>query len=378
MGHKPKPGGYAEVACRDGQRATESLPLPVVYYPGHYGTFLAFASTDAPDRLYVCSCAKPAIANCVALNADKPHNMYPHRMAPFNSGDFPLQIALRSLEATDPWSALEFASGICHRCNITRPSMNYCHPMYGGQFMQGFGWYVHQAFYRLGVHPGSRWTRPAGGDLAYLGHATLNTVCPDELLRMVDHERVVAMQYRREMDRLNALGDSPKRSDIDPGELTYRYNVKLEEASEYLRLRVQAGRAKRAIKTFIENLVRQEFGFRKVGEGWVSEVLLSQLVSRLLSGHEVLRHHRPEWLHGLELDIYVADLRLGIEYQGQQHFHAIEAWGGNKALARVQHNDARKADLCRQAGVTLLTVDYTEPLMEDHVKSLLSNVVPRL
>jgi hypothetical protein len=249
--------------------------------------------------------------------------------------------------------------------------------MYGGQFMQGFGWYVRQAFYRLGVSPGSRWTRPAGSDLTYLGHATLNAVCPDELLRMVDQERVVAMQYRREMDRLNALGDSPKRSDIGPGELTYRYNVKLEEASEYLRLRREAGRAKRAIKTFFENLARQEFGFRKVGEGWISEVLLSQLVSRLLPVHQVLRHHRPKWLEGLEFDIYVPDLRLGIEYQGQQHFHAIEAWGGRKALARVQHNDARKTELCRQAGVTLLTVDYTEPLMEDHVKSLLANVVPQ-
>jgi len=374
---KPKPGGYAEVAFRDGQQATESLPLPVVYYPGHYGAFFAFSTLDAPSRLCLCSCAKPAVANFLALNANKRLHTYPHRVAPLDSGHFPLEIALRSLQATDPWSVLEFAPGICHRCNLARPSMNYCHPMYGGQFMQGFGWYVRQAFYRLGVEPRSKWTGSSNAGVTCLGHAALNMVCPDELLRLVNHERAAAMQYRQESDRLYAITSGPPRNDIRPDEVTYHQNVKLEEALDYIRLRRAAAQAERAITTFVENLVRQEFGFRNVGEGWVSEVLLSQLVSRLLPAHQVLRHHRPEWLEGLELDIYVPDLRLGIEYQGQQHFHAIEAWGGSTALARVQHNDGRKVELCRLAGVTLLTVDYTEPLMEDHVRSLLGNAISR-
>ncbi len=45
----------------------------------------------------------------------------------------------------------------------------------------------------------------------------------------------------------------------------------------------------------IENIVRQEFGFRDVGEGWVSETLLHQIVKRICSEEEILRHNRPDW-----------------------------------------------------------------------------------
>ncbi len=371
---KPKPCGHTEVAHRDGQRTTESLPLPVVWYPGHYGTFFAFSSSDSPDRLYLCSCAEPAVANFLTLSADKPPNAYPHRMAPLDSFHFPLSIASRSIEADDPWDVLEFIPGICHRCNIARPSMNYCHPMYGGQFMQGFGWYVNQAFFRLGVDPRSRW-RASAGEAVYLGHSALEEVCPPELLGLIQRERNVVAEYRQESDRLNRMVGGPTRDDIGPDEVTFWHNVKLNEAADYRRLRREAAQAERAVTTFVENLVRQEFGFRDVGQGWVSETLLCQLVARLLPRHEVIRHYRPEWLEGLELDIFVPDLRLGIEYQGQQHFHAIEAWGGGEALLRVQQNDARKAGLCRMAGVTLLTVDYTEPLTEERVSALLGDLI---
>jgi hypothetical protein len=106
----------------------------------------------------------------------------------------------------------------------------------------------------------------------------------------------------------------------------------------------------------------------KVGEAWVSESILSQIVSRLLPGEPLVRHHRPEWLEGLELDIWLPGRQVGIEYQGAQHFHAIDAWGGAKALADLRRRDARKARLCAAHGVVLITVDYAEPLTEEYVR----------
>jgi hypothetical protein len=362
-GNDPKPAKLVEVAFRNGQRATESLPLPIVLYPGHYGTFFAFASSDNPERFFMCSCAEPAIRNFLALKEEHPPNSDPNRMALLDSHHFPLNIASRSLQVEDAWSVLEFTPRICHRCNLVRPSMNYCHPMYGGQFIQGFGWYVNQVFYRNGVSPRT--------------HRVLDEVCPGELLRLIERKREVVAEYQRESDRLNVLLNGPDREDIAPDEVTYWHNVKLEEAEDYKRLRRLAAQATRAVTTFIENIVRKEFGFRKVGEGWVSETLLSQLVCRVLPDREVVRHYRPEWLKGLELDIWVPELSLGVEYQGQQHFHAIEAWGGKAALARLRKNDAKKLELCRQAGITLLTVDYTEPLTEEHVSSLLARSTQR-
>jgi len=361
---------HAEVAYRNSQQATESLPFPIVFYPGHYGTFLGFASADAPNRICLCSCAEPAVANFLVLRGDRPRNVDSLRKAPLDSAHFPLEIASRSNAVDDVWVALEFVPGLCHRCNLARPSLNYCHPMYGGQFIQGFGWYVNQAFYRLGVEPRPKWTGTSA-EPVYLGHSVLDEACPEEVRELVHRETLAATEYRHEFDRLLAMARGPDRDDIAPDEITFWHNVKIDESTDFVRIRRQAAQAERAVTTFIENQVRREFGFRKVGEGWVSETLLSQLVARLLSAHEVLRHYRPDWLEGLELDIFVPDLLLGIEYQGQQHFHAIEAWGGAQALARVQHNDAKKAVLCELAGVTLLTVDYTEPLTEAHVGALI-------
>lgn len=117
----------------------------------------------------------------------------------------------------------------------------------------------------------------------------------------------------------------------------------------------------------LENLTREEFGFRKIGEGNVSETLLTRIVAKIYSGYEIFTHYRPDWLEKLELDIYIPKLKIGIEYQGQQHFHPIKAWGGEKALKRLQERDARKRILCIKNMVKLIEVDYTEPLEINYI-----------
>ncbi|MFH1486312.1 MAG: hypothetical protein ABIH46_09595, partial [Chloroflexota bacterium] len=50
-----------------------------------------------------------------------------------------------------------------------------------------------------------------------------------------------------------------------------------------------------------------------------------------------------------------------------QHYHAIKAWGGEAGLRALQERDRRKAALCDDMGITLIEVNYTEPLSEGHV-----------
>jgi hypothetical protein len=121
------------------------------------------------------------------------------------------------------------------------------------------------------------------------------------------------------------------------------------------------------VRHYLENVARAEFGYPAVGKGRVAEVMLHKLVARLLPEHEVLLHHRPPWLGGLELDVFVPALGLGLEYQGQQHFEPISAWGGEDSLQDLQERDARKAATCTERGVCLVRIDYTEPLTEPHV-----------
>ena len=148
----------------------------------------------------------------------------------------------------------------------------------------------------------------------------------------------------------------------------------MEEAQPMIRLRRNSDRLHQDLHNSIESITREEFGFRRVGEGWVSETLLHNIVSRLVHPEPVVRHFRPEWMDGLELDIYLPERKMGIEYQGQQHFYPVEAWGGSAGLAGVKMRDKRKAKLCEQNGVHLILFDYTESLTEEYVRKLIRSI----
>ncbi|GAB3263570.1 hypothetical protein GCM10027425_28080 [Alteromonas gracilis] len=128
-----------------------------------------------------------------------------------------------------------------------------------------------------------------------------------------------------------------------------------------------------------QNEARAEFGYRKVGDGFVSETQLYALIRQHVNAiagsesFEVARHLRPDWLEGLEVDIYLPAARVAFEYQGQQHYKAIPAWGGQEALEKLQQRDARKRVLCQDQGVSLIEVAHTEPLTLAHLAARLED-----
>ena len=92
---------------------------------------------------------------------------------------------------------------------------------------------------------------------------------------------------------------------------------------------------------------RVAFGFKRVGEGWVSETMLFRIIQQIWPGVHLIRHYRPDWLEGLELDIYAPALHVGIEYQGTQHSEPVSHWGGEVAFDRQVAKDARKKVVCQ-------------------------------
>jgi len=102
---------------------------------------------------------------------------------------------------------------------------------------------------------------------------------------------------------------------------------------------------------------------------WKHERYLYQIVCDLFPDLKVIRHARPDWLGGLELDIFVPTLDLAFEYQGIQHFKPIEHWGGEEKLRIQQEHDARKLRLCDAQGITLICINYDENLTASLVKS---------
>jgi len=95
---------------------------------------------------------------------------------------------------------------------------------------------------------------------------------------------------------------------------------------------------------------------------WVRESELYLLVKELMPENTVLREASPPWLRRMRLDVYVPELRLAFEHQGQQHFEAVPIFGGEDALRRTQERDDYKRRLCVENGVRVVDVRYDDPL----------------
>jgi hypothetical protein len=122
----------------------------------------------------------------------------------------------------------------------------------------------------------------------------------------------------------------------------------------------------------IENETRQAFGYMRIGQKWLNETFLYKLVSQILEPAEVIHHYRGKELDGLELDIWIPSLRLGIEYQGEQHYKAMAHWGGQLGLERRLSNDQKKKVLCERLGYKLIEFHHSQTVSELNVQTWLN------
>lgn len=312
------------IAYLGGMTAVEGLPLQHVHYPGFYGTFFAFSeSLDSPLRL--CACSLAAIENYMDMRASSSVVEYgtPTRNYLIDSLHFPTRLVVEFMgrgisTRSEVLRQLRYERGLCHECNRATPTYRYCHEMYGTVFIQNYGWYVNKQRFE------------------YALYGNVGDSCPQEIRDLIEIDPIA---YEKEYERLLQQDGEAAR------EMYKQFTLQ-----------------KRNIDKLIENEVRRKFGHKKVGEAWTSETILYYQVVKLMEGHEVLHHYRPDFLDGLELDIYVPHLKQGIEYQGIQHYEAVEHWGGQEALERTRQRDEKKRELCRAAGVKLIYFDYDEDL----------------
>jgi hypothetical protein len=74
----------------------------------------------------------------------------------------------------------------------------------------------------------------------------------------------------------------------------------------------------------------------------------------------------------LELDWYCADLKLAIEYNGEQHYRYLPRFHrSQKDFKEQQGRDRLKRRLCQKHGITLIVVPYTVKNLETYLKSKL-------
>lgn len=93
---------------------------------------------------------------------------------------------------------------------------------------------------------------------------------------------------------------------------------------------------------------------------------------------ELFPHQRVELEHniasrgGLFIDIYLPGLKVGFEFDGQQHFEYCEHFHGSREnFIKAKRRDANKDQRCEEEGITLIRVAYNEEMTKDLVLSKL-------
>lgn len=110
------------------------------------------------------------------------------------------------------------------------------------------------------------------------------------------------------------------------------------------------------IKKELENQLREHFQYPMIGKTGIMETFLYHAICHIFKGEKIIRRYRGRELEGLELDIWLPNIKLAIEYQGIQHYQSVEHWGGKVGLEERKRNDLRKKKICQNLGYTLLEV----------------------
>ncbi|OGH13476.1 MAG: hypothetical protein A2860_04005 [Candidatus Levybacteria bacterium RIFCSPHIGHO2_01_FULL_37_33] len=119
------------------------------------------------------------------------------------------------------------------------------------------------------------------------------------------------------------------------------------------------------------NYYRKKFGLPLIGEKWISETTLFKLIKQIYEDKEVVFHSRPNWLQGLELDIYIPEERLAIEYMGRQHHEPVSFFGGEESFLNLVERDERKEDICIKNGIALIHFDYRMTVNKENILKLI-------
>jgi hypothetical protein len=220
-------------------------------------------------------------------------------------------------------------------CNAAQPEFYYCSPMYGNLFKQKYGWYLNARSLHFGLHPS--------------GFRLLPPHFSKEIQSCFLDSTV---EFQKEHAGL--YFDSQYHTDT--------HSLEFQDILKKSRIS-------------IENDVREKFNFPVVGRPQVTERILLGYVKILFPRNQVLHCKRPKELDGMELDIYIPELKLGIEYNGVQHYKEMKHWGGIESLVKIKKRDARKKRLCNKYGINLVVFNYRSKVTINSVMKKLKGYI---
>ncbi|MFJ8528673.1 hypothetical protein [Bacillus sp. NPDC094106] len=212
---------------------------------------------------------------------------------------------------------IKFADNLCHICNQVCPKYGHGKILNGTKFYSIYGHYIQALSYSYGL---------------------------DDSFRYIYNPHLI-----------------PK--DIVPiliAEDRYDGGMILDDQSE------------KDFQRYCENVIRARMGYFAVGRKWTSEIKLLEMIKSLFPQYTII--HQYELDH-LKADIYIEELKLVIEYQGEQHYKPISFMGGEEGLKRRKERDKEKVELCKYYDLGILYFTYEEELTDKMVKNRIASYI---
>ena len=89
-----------------------------------------------------------------------------------------------------------------------------------------------------------------------------------------------------------------------------------------------------------------------------SQTKLFNKLKNNFNNEEILWEASPEWLGRQRFDIYFPKYNIAVEYNGKQHYEAINLFGGDDMFIIQQERDTLKRQKCKDNSCELIELMY--------------------
>ena len=156
--------------------------------------------------------------------------------------------------------------------------------------------------------------------------------------------------------------------DISDGELFWFLKTQFLDTLNVNHSSIQSANFKDYEK-LMDNILLETGYYTEHPSAWKNEFTLYRYIKELIP--DTVYQAQPKWLKPQSLDIYIESKSIGIEYQGVQHFHPVDYFGGENGYLETVQRDKKKMQKCNENGVQLLYWNYQETVTKLSVEDFL-------
>lgn len=121
--------------------------------------------------------------------------------------------------------------------------------------------------------------------------------------------------------------------------------------------------------SIIASMIEQGYKFGK----WKNEITLFTIIKREYP--DAIYQYHATWLKQQSLDVYIPSIKVGVEYQGEQHYKAIDYFGGTTAFEKLKERDLKKKRLCEANNIKLICWRYDEVISKTMLQKKVEDIL---